>query len=119
MAGLRFPKEKTKKRTRKHGKSILHVKNGTCWLCMELHDDFRIHPVTHKHHIFGGPNRWKSEEDGLFVWLCVDHHETGEEAVHMNHHIMTIMHIAGQQAYEKIRSRREFMERYGKNYVEE
>lgn len=115
---LMFPKQKKKKRIRRHGKSILHVKNGSCFLCMTMHGNIRKHAVLHKHHIFGGPNRWKSEEDGLFVWLCVEHHETGEEAVHTNKHIMDMMHREGQAAYEKIHSRRAFMERYGKNFLE-
>ena len=116
---MKFPKEPKKKKIRRHGKSILAARDGTCYLCRYLYDDHRKHAALHKHHIFGGPNRWKSEEDGLFVWLCVYHHETGEEAVHSNAYIMQMLHEIGQEAYERIHSRREFMERYGKNYRED
>lgn len=116
---MKFPKEPKKKKIRKHGKSILDVKDGTCFLCEYLESDRSKKGTLHKHHIFGGPNRWKSEEDGLFVWLCVYHHETGITAVHRNSDIMQMMHEIGQEAYERIHSRREFMDRYGKNYMDD
>ena len=118
MTGLMYPKKPKKKRRRRHGKSIMHVKDGTCYICMDLNGIERKYATLHRHHIFGGPNRWKSEEDGLFVWLCLEHHELGKEAVHKNAYVMRRMHEQGQKAYEKIHSRREFMDRYGRNYLE-
>ena len=52
-----FSKQKKKKRTKKkepERPSILHNReNGTCYLCMKLHNDYRRHPVLQEHHIFG------------------------------------------------------------------
>ena len=52
-----------KKRRQQHGKSILHKHDGTCYLCM-LDGDDRQKRNVQKHHIYGGPNRWKSEAEG-------------------------------------------------------
>lgn len=80
-----FPKAKTKKKRMRHPASILHDKNSrTCYLCVTLHDNWNEHRILDEHHIFGGPNRKNSEEYGLKVYLCHDHHIYGPEAVHNN-----------------------------------
>lgn len=38
----------------------------------------------HKHHIFGGANRSKSEQYGLWVWLRADWHNMADYGVHFN-----------------------------------
>ena len=81
--GLMFPKtQKKRKKKMKHPKSIIHEKNGTCYLCMLLDGNYKKHLLLDEHHIFGGPNRIHSEENGLKVWLCLDHHTMGSLAVH-------------------------------------
>ena len=35
---LKFPKQKAKKKRKKHMKSIIHKTEGTCYLCMLLHE---------------------------------------------------------------------------------
>lgn len=81
--GLMFPKtQKKRKKRMKHPRSILHEKNGTCYLCMLLDGNHNKHLLLDEHHIFGGPNRIHSEEAGLKVWLCLDHHTMGSLAVH-------------------------------------
>ena len=120
MSDLMFPKTKSKKKRKKHGESILHQKDGTCFLCLERNGDWTQKRPLHKHHIFGGARRDLSEEDGLFVWLCIDHHETGKSAVHNSANSAAVqqwLHQAGQEAYEREHSRQQFMERYGKNYL--
>ena len=59
------------------------------------------HLLLDEHHIFGGPNRMHSEETGLKVWLCLDHHTMGTLAVHRCPDTMRLMHRIGQQEYEK------------------
>ena len=71
-----------------------------------------------KHHIFGGSSRSYSEEDGLWVWLCQEHH-TGDSGVHFNKEMMDALHQIGQEAYEENHSRKQFVARYGKNYLED
>ena len=39
----------------------------------------------HKHHVFGGyGNRSLSEQYGLWVYLCAEHHNMGNDSVHQN-----------------------------------
>lgn len=85
---MKYPKQKRRKKRKEHKPSILHQKDGTCYLCIKLRKDYRIHPVVHEHHIFGGPNRQISEAKGLKVYLCLEHHLWGHQAVHNNHGIM-------------------------------
>ena len=122
---MMFPKQPTKKKRLKHCESILHKKDGTCYLCMMLHDEYRIHKglhehkhrTLHEHHIFGGPTRIHSEEEGLKVYLCPEHHEHGPEAAHKNADVADILHRIGQQAFEREYPNLEFREIFGKNYL--
>lgn len=42
--GLMFPKtQKKRKKKMKHPKSIIHEKNGTCYLCMLLDGNYKKH----------------------------------------------------------------------------
>ena len=101
-------------------KSMFDTKKGTCFIC-------GCHGYTEKHHIFGGvANRRLSEQDGLWVYLCLDHHNTPPNGVHFNPHAMEKLHREGQEAYEKkmaenglnaAEAREAFMKRYGKNYL--
>ena len=110
-------KKAWKKKRKKHKPSMLHRKDGTCYLCMKLDGNHRLHSVTQEHHIFGGPNRQISEAEGLKVYLCLAHHIDGPEAVHNNHKNMRLLQKDGQRAYECSHTREEFMERFGRNYL--
>ena len=74
---MMYQKPQRKKKRKKHKASILHCKDGTCYLCMKLKGDYRRYPVVHEHHIYDGPNRQNSEAEGLKVYLCLDHHIMG------------------------------------------
>lgn len=70
-----------------------------------------------KHHCFpGNPNRKHSEEDGLWVYLCADHHR-GNVSVHFNHEMEQKLKKYSQMVYERKHTREQFVERYGKNYL--
>jgi len=114
--GLMFPKPQRTKRRMKHRSSILHCRDGTCYLCMRLNGDYRHYTVVHEHHIYGGANRQISEAEGLKVYLCLAHHIDGPEAVHNNHEHMRILQQEGQRAYERTHSRQQFMKIIGRNY---
>ena len=116
--GLMFPKKGKKKKRKKHGVSILHQRDGTCYLCVRLHRDFRYHDVLHKHHIYRGPCRDISEAEGFYVYLCLEHHEIGKEAVHNNKENMELLQVECQRKYEESHTRQQFMELIGKNYLE-
>lgn len=118
MDELMFPKVRRKKRKQTHPKSVMHQRDGTCYLCMELHDNYCVYKHLHEHHIFGGTaNRRLSEKYGLKVYLCVDHHMTGPEAAHSCPEVIDFLHKKGQWAFEQNHSRKEFMEVFGKNYL--
>lgn len=119
MAGLLFPKPGRKKKRKTHQQSILHKKDGTCYLCIRLHEDYRRHNDIHEHHAFGGPNRDASEATGLKVYLCPAHHLSGPEAAHVNIHSMRLIQQDAQAAYERTHSREEFMHLIGRNFLTE
>ena len=114
--GLLFPKPGRKKRTKKHMKSILQVKDGSCYLCRRLMGDASKKPVQ-EHHVFGGPRRSISEAEGLKVYLCQEHHIYGRYAAHSNESISRILKQDAQEAWERQHSREEWMELMGKNYL--
>lgn len=117
---LMFPKQKQRKKRMKHPDSILHKKeNRTCFLCMKLHGDCRKLPYLEAHHVFGGANRKKSEEYGLKVYLCLEHHREGPEAVHRNHDMMRLVQQEGQRAFHLVYPEIDFRMEFGKNYLEE
>ena len=117
QTGLLFLKTPTKKKRKHHKPSILQDKNHTCYLCILMNEDHHKHRILHEHHIFGGPNRIHSEEEGLKVYLCPEHHQYGETAVHNCRETMDLLHQIGQQEFEKEHTREEFMKIFGRNYL--
>lgn len=111
---LLFPKPtKTKKRQR-HPASIVHAKDGTCFLCMLLEGDYG-RKITEEHHIFGGnPNRRLSEQYGLKAYLCPVHHREGPKAVHKNREMDIILKKIGKTQFERYYPNRDFARIFGK-----
>lgn len=125
---LLFPKQPKKKKRKVHPKSIMHQKDGTCYLCILLEDNYMIHQMTQEHHgLFGIANRRLSEQYGLKVYLCLEHHTTGPDAVHKNDAIRRLMDEESQRAFErqyrpklgKKGAREEFRRIFGENYLGE
>lgn len=99
-------------------KSIMQKKDGHCYLCMKLNNDYRTHVVLHEHHVFGGTaNRKISEREGLKVYLCPEHHVIGPDAVHNNSSLMRMLQRDGQKVYEKSHSREDFLKTFGRLYI--
>ena len=116
MAG--YPKQKSKKKRKIHKASILHKKDGTCYLCARLNGDYS-YKYTEEHHVFGGKaNRVISEAEGLKVYLCLYHHREGPEAVQNNRENNRLVQQDAQRAFEKTHTRKEFMDLIGRNYLE-
>ena len=86
---------------------------------MKMRPHYEWKRAVHEHHNFGGSNRDKSEAEGLKVYLCLEHHISGKEAVHNNAEMMKILRQDGQRAFEKTHTREKFMKLFGKNYLEE
>ena len=71
----------------------------------------------HKHHIFFGPNRKKSEQYGCWVYLCARHHNMSDEGVHFNKTLDMLLKDAGQMMWEKkYGTTDDFIRVFGKNY---
>ena len=112
---MMYPKKPSKKKRQTHKDSILQARDGRCYICMKNGSD-RIWPVLHKHHAFLGANRPIAEAEGLYVFLCPDHHEFGKDAVHKNYEILREIQKDAQRAFEENHSRQQFMELMGRNY---
>lgn len=102
-------------------KSIMQSKEaGKCYLCVLLHEDYRIKPVREEHHVMGGvANRKLSEKYGLKVYLDPDHHRNGPEAVHKNAEVSNLLKKEAQKAFERTYPELSFREIFGKNYLTE
>lgn len=115
---MMYPKQPTKKKRKKHMKSIINQDRGTCYLCIKLHNDYRYWMNREEHHVYDGPNRQISEENGFKVKLCLPHHRTGPEAVHVKAENMRLIQRDVQREYEKTHTRKEFMDLIGRNFLE-
>lgn len=85
-------------------------------------------PVEAKHHLIGGPNRKKAEEDGLKIPCCNNCHNIGDvlTRIHGNPMAETMSKMMGQLAWEKRavaggktekEAREAFRSRYGISYL--
>lgn len=83
-----------------------------CYFCGRVLD-------LQRHHVFfGTANRRLSEEDGLTVYLCIEHH-TGNNGVHHNKDLDDLLKRVGEKAYMRYykKTKEDFIARYGKNYL--
>ncbi len=86
---------------------------GNCFLCGE-------YGLLEEHHIFGGPNRKKSEQYGLKVGLCGDKcHRNGPKAAHRCAETAQMLHEYGQRKFmhDQGATKDEFRILFGKNYL--
>lgn len=116
---MEYPKQTKKKKRTKHPPSVMHQEPGTCYLCVRLHGSYVQHRGLHKHHAFGGSNRAVSEENGLWVKICWQHHTYGAESVHNNAGNMRLIQEDVQREYEKTHTRQQFVGLIGRNYIME
>ena len=85
---------------------------GLCEICGEWH------PLE-RHHVFGGANRKKSEKYGLVANLCHKHHNEPPDGVHHNWANNLRLKQKYQRIFEETHTRAEFMQEFGKNYIQE
>lgn len=117
MVGLMYPKTPGKKKRKKHPPSILHKKDGTCYLCMKLYENYAVYRTVHEHHVYPGKNRRISEENGFKVYLCFYHHEYSKAAVHENNELLRMIQKDCQREFEKTHTRQQFRALIGKSYL--
>ena len=73
----------------------------------------------HKHHIFGGANRKKSERDGCWCYLCAQHHNMSDKGVHFNKELDTRLKQTCERLWmvENEKTIYDFIKEYGRNYL--
>ena len=73
----------------------------------------------HKHHIFGGSNRGKSEKDGCWCYLCATHHNMSNQGVHFNREYDLQLKRECQQKWmaKNNKTTDDFIKIYGRNYL--
>lgn len=92
---------------KKKNRSIIQANNEYCYVCGKPNP-------TDEHHIFGGGNRNKSDEDGMIIYL----HRSCHRWLHDHPISANTYKIRGQKIWElKKGSRDDFIKRYGKSYI--
>ena len=98
-------------------KSIMQKRDGRCYLCERLNQDFSEKTILEEHHaIFGTSGRALSTKFGLFVYLCPEHHRTSKNAVHQNHEMAAFVQDKAQRAFEAHFPDMDFLSIFGRNY---
>lgn len=84
----------------------------TCYVCGT---PFNLH----KHHIFGGANRKRSERDGCWCYLCASHHNMSDKGVHFNKELDTRLKQTCERLWlvENEKTIYDFIKEYGRNYL--
>lgn len=100
-------------------KSIMQEKDGRCYLCMALHGDHGRKATQEHHVLFGTANRKLSERYGLKVYLCLEHHEEGPEAVHKNADLARMLKVEAQRAFSIRFPNLDWMAIFGRNYIDD
>ena len=92
--------------------------DGTCFLCMLLRGDHDTRANLQEHHAMPGTaNRKLSERCGLKVYLCLEHHTQGPEAIHNNIRHQRLVQRKAQEAFEAKYSHEKWMEVFGRNFI--
>ena len=120
MSGLMFPKPgPQKKKRRHHPASIMQRKEDEyCYLCALLENNWRPCGYREEHHVFfSAHQRQLSEEYGLKVYLCLQHHREGPMAAHQNQKVRRLLEAQGQQAFKERYGHKKFIEVFGQNYI--
>ena len=72
----------------------------------------------HKHHIFYGSNRQRSEKDGCWVYLCAWHHNLSGHGIHFDKELDIQVKRLCQRIWEKkLGNRQDFIEAYGRSWL--
>lgn len=91
-------------------RSILQKGEPCCYVCGSMRS-------LERHHVMSGTaNRKLSEEHGLWVYLCRDHH-TGSIGVHSDIILNQRLKRDAQRAFERTHSHDEWMKIFRKNYL--
>ena len=79
-----------------------------CFICKN--------PRVQQHHIYKGNKCRKiADQEGLWVWLCPEHHRQ----VHLDRKLDVAFMRLGQRKFEETHTRDEFREKFIKSYLED
>lgn len=84
--------------------------NKECYITHDLHN-------LHKHHIYMGAFRKKSEQYGCYVYLRADWHNMSSYGVHFNRELDLRLKKECQKKFEERYGHEKFMEVFKKNYL--
>ena len=72
----------------------------------------------HRHHIFFGSNRKKSEKWGCWCYLCAAHHNLSNAGVHFNHQFDKSLKERCQTEWEsRFGSREDFIKTFRRSWI--
>ena len=72
----------------------------------------------HKHHVFGGANRKRSDREGCWVYLCAPHHNMSDKGVHFDREAdLKLKRECEREWVDRNGTIEDFIEAYGKNYI--
>lgn len=82
-----------------------------CWICGAT-EGLEVH------HCLQGKFRQLADEDGLTVYLCHKHHTGSMNSAHKNIGMRKRLSQLAQMHYLETHTFEEWMQRYGKNYLD-
>ena len=71
----------------------------------------------HKHHVFPGAFRTKSEKWGMWVWLRSDWHVGEPYSIHSDENLLIELKKQAQIIFEEKYSHEKYMEIFKRNYL--
>lgn len=93
--------------------SVLQTKKE-CFFCKTTRN-------LHRHHVlYGSSNRTQAEKYGFTVYLCLNHHTNGGDAVHRNPNgplDRYLKELAQKYWEDNNGTREEFIKTFGRNYL--
>lgn len=93
-------------------KASIISNQANCYICRRFYNTINTAPLERHHCLHGTGMRKLADEDGLWVWLCPEHHRRLHDK---NEHDRDLQIIA-QRTYEVEYGREEYFKRYGKFY---
>ena len=88
------------------GKHSLIQDEKECFICGS--------PYVEKHHIYKGHKcRQIADKEGMWVWLCREHHDL----IHQDRKLDLAFMRLGQELFEETHTRTEFREKFNKSYL--
>lgn len=81
-----------------------------CFLCKSTMN-------LHKHHIYPGALRDKSEQYGCWIYLCAIHHNMSNEGIHFNREFDKQVRALCQKKFNQVYPDKDFIKIFKKSYL--